>query len=272
MNTSAELRRAREWAWMRGFSSLFAKESRAWWSTRRWWLNAVLWPGLAALMVVYMLYLLGPTAALIGSPVDQQAAFVLQMGLRAFFEIEGMFITIGVVILCQDLFIEERHSGVAEWLLAKPVQRRSYVLAKLFATVIPVAALAIALPAAVTYVLVSVHEGQPFPATPFIAGTAMVALHCEFYLTLTLALGTVFNSRLPILGIAMASLLGGDFIIGAVKPLMYVTPWLLPKLVLAVVTDTPVPPAMLWGPIVATGVWCAVLVSVTLVKLERTEL
>jgi len=38
--------RVKELNGMRGFSNLLRKEIQAWWGTRRWWINAILWPGM----------------------------------------------------------------------------------------------------------------------------------------------------------------------------------------------------------------------------------
>ena len=43
MAANLELVRANEWGGLRGFANLYRKEHRAWWDTRRWWINAILW-------------------------------------------------------------------------------------------------------------------------------------------------------------------------------------------------------------------------------------
>ena len=43
MTVNSELQHVKEWSQMRGFSNLFRKENRAWWGTRRWLVQAVLW-------------------------------------------------------------------------------------------------------------------------------------------------------------------------------------------------------------------------------------
>ena len=54
-------------------------------------------------------------------------AYIVLMGLTVFFEFGTTVLGIGAVVLSQDAIIGEKQSGVAEWLLAKPVARRSYV-------------------------------------------------------------------------------------------------------------------------------------------------
>jgi ABC-type transport system involved in multi-copper enzyme maturation permease subunit len=139
MDANLELKRIKEWAWMRGFSNLYQKESRAWWTTKRWWINALLWQVLTALCVLLMAFILPALSAASGNmTMVEQMGGVVKMGTQGFFEVAVMAITIGLIVLCQDLVIGEKQSGLTEWLLANPVQRKAYVMAKLCATVLAI--------------------------------------------------------------------------------------------------------------------------------------
>ncbi len=98
-----------------------------------------------------------------------------------------------------------------------------------------------------------------------------MALHTLFYLTLSLALGTMFNSRAPILGLGLGSALGGAFLGSLFQPLLYVTPWMLPKVSALVANGQAVPASMLWSPLAAALLWSVLFVGVALVRLERME-
>lgn len=275
MAANTELRRAIEWTWLRGFANLSRKESQAWWGTRRWWINALLWTGMLGGLVGLMLFMLPPVAVATGDPNVEAAggplAFGLEMGRTAYFELGTLAIAIGVIILCQDLIVDEKQTGLTEWLLAKPVQRRAYVLAKLGASLVAAILLLIALPSAAAYGLFSLRAGELFPLQPFLAGVGIVAVHSLFYLTLTLMLGAFFASRPPILGIALGVLLGGSMLAGLLKPLLYVTPWMLAKMAALVAGSQPVPNGLLWPPVAATLLWCLVFVILALAKFEKTE-
>ena len=136
-------------------------------------------------------------------------AYILSMGLSVFFEFGGPMLAIGTVVLAQDLIIGEKQSGVAEWLLSKPVTRRAYVLAKVVANAPPLLVLLVGLPSALVYGMLSLRIGALYPLVPFLSAVGIMTIHTLFYLTLTLMLGTIFNNRGPILGIALASVLGG---------------------------------------------------------------
>lgn len=275
MAANLEFERVNELHGLRGFTNLFHKENRSWWGTRRWWVNALLWTGMLGGLVSLMLFMLPGVASATGDPQVAAAGgpipFGLMMGRTVFFELGTMALAVGAIVLCQDLIVEEKQSGLAEWLLAKPVARRSYVLAKLAASMLAVLALLVAIPALVTYALLSIRTGTFYPMLPFLAGAGIMALHTLFYLSLTLMLGTIFNSRAPILGIGLASVLGGAMIAGFLQPLLYVTPWMLGKYAGMVAGSQQIPAGMLWTPLAATILWSLLFILVALFKFERTE-
>ena len=53
---------------LRGFSNLMHKENQAWWGTRRWWINALLWLVLLGGLVFLMLFMLPKVAEATGDP------------------------------------------------------------------------------------------------------------------------------------------------------------------------------------------------------------
>jgi ABC-type transport system involved in multi-copper enzyme maturation permease subunit len=180
-------------------------------------------------------------------------------------------LAIWTVILAQDLIIGEKQSGVTEWLLSKPVVRRSYLLAKLAATTLPVVVLMVGLPAALAYGLLSLRLGAAFPLAPYLSAVGIMTVHTLFYLTLTLMLGTMFTNRSPLLGITLGSILGGGIIGGLVKPLFYVMPWMLPKMAWLTVTGQSIPADLSTAPLVATVLWSVVFIFMALAKFEKTE-
>lgn len=275
MTADLELQRVDEWRELRGFANLFRKENRAWWSTSRWWVNALLWPGMLGGLVVLMLFMLPSVAEATGDPAVAAAGgpllFGLQMARTIFFEMGSMALAFGAIVLSQDLILEEKYSGVTEWLLAKPVARRSYILAKLAASILAILVLLIALPALVVYLMYFARLGSPYPLLPFLSGVGIMTVHTLFYLTLTIMLGTIFNGRAPILGIAIGSVMGGSFISGIIRPLIYVMPWSLGKIASLAAEGQSVPADFLWSPLIASLVWSVVFSIVALAKFEKME-
>jgi ABC-2 type transport system permease protein len=275
MGTSLDLERIKERKALRGYANLFRKENQAWWGTRRWWINALLWSGMLGGLVLVMLYILPPLAAATGDPnvaeAGGQAAFGLLMARQVFFELGTLAVSIGVIVLFQDMIVNERQSGLTEWLLAKPIARRSYVLSKLSASLLVVLIILITLPALFTYLLLSLGAGSFFPPGAFLGGLGVMVVNSVFYLTLTLMLGTFFTSRPPLLGIALGVVLGGNLLASFIKPLLYVTPWMLPKVASLVAGGQPVSDGMLWPPLITSVVWSVLFILIALMKFKRTE-
>lgn len=275
MTANTELYPTKDWPYLRGFANLFRKEHQAWWRTRRWWINAVLWSGMLGGLVGVMLFMVPAVAELTGDPgvvaAGGPVAFGLQMGGTVFFEMGMMALAIGAIVLCMDLIVDERKSGVAEWLLSKPVARRAYILAKLVASVVAIMVLLVGLPALITYILLSLRSGSAFMVWPYLRGVGIMAVHTMFYLTLTLMLGAMFSSRPPILGVAFASLMGGNLLTTLVEDLIYVTPWFLPKTASLVVDSQPVPADLVWMPIMASIVWSVLFITAAVFSFEKAE-
>jgi ABC-2 type transport system permease protein len=275
MTANLELQRVKENPKLRGFRNLLRKETRAWWNTRLWWINALLWTIILSGLLAIMIY--GPnnefqeaSAAEIAA-AGGELAFILDVGLNIFFQFGVAVTAIGVIVLSQDVIISEKQNGLAEWLLSKPVNHQSYLLAKLAATIPPILLLVIGLPSVVTYILLSIRMGAPFPVLPFWSGVGIMVIHTLFYLTLTLMLGTIFQSRGPILGIALGSALGGGMIGGFIKPLLSVTPWMLPKVATLTASGQALPPEVGIVPILASLVWSVVFTGAAVIFFQRTE-
>lgn len=271
---AANLQRVNEWDGLRGFTNLVYKENRAWLGTRRWWINSLIWPVLLGGLVANMIFV--PAIVDLARPEEvAQAggvtAYVILTGLSVFFEFGAQAVGIGVIVLCQDLIIDERQSGIVDWILTKPVTRRAYVVAKLIANMVFILLFLVGIPSILTYILFYIRMGMPYPWLPFTVGVGIMSLHSLFYLTLTLMLGTLFSSRPPVMGIALGVLLGGNLLAGLIKPLLYISPWSLAKLASLVAGGQLVPFELFLLPIAATAMWCIVFVIVALAKFEKLE-
>lgn len=275
MSAELGLQRVKQGGSLRGFSNLMKMDHRSWWRTHRWWINALLWSVLLCGLTAIMLF--GPNEELQEASaadiarVGGETAYLLSVAFTAFFEFGVPVLAIGAIIQAQDLILGEKQAGLTEWLLAKPVSRRAYILAKFTANLIPVLVLMIGLPALLTYGLVSYRLGEFFPLQPYLAGAGMLALHTLFYLSLTLFLGTVFNQRGPILGITLGSVLGGGLLGGLVSPLYYVTPWLLSKSAALAASGQPLPVPYGAAPVLAAGVGSVLLILGAFLRFERAE-
>lgn len=275
MTNSTHLQRIQKSSPFRGFRNIFRKENQRWWGTRRWWVNAILWPVLLGGLVFMMLFILPPIAEVANDPNVAEAGgpipFAMEMGRTVFFEMGTMALAIGVIILTQDAIVAEKESGVAEWLLAKPLTRSSYLLSKLAANLLAVLVLLIVFPSLIVYGLFFARTGEIYPLGPFLSGIGVIGLHTLFYLVLTLTAGTFFSNQAPILGITIGSLLGGSLIGGFAKPLLYVTPWMLGKVASGVGSQAALPGGMIVFPIASTALWCLILTLVAIWRFRHSE-
>lgn len=275
MVTKSALQKVNEWVPIRGFLNLFRKENRAWWGTRRWWINALLLTSILCGLMAIMLF--GPNNELREASSEEIAtaggelAFLLETGLNVYFQFGVAVTGIGIIVLAQDLIISEKQNGMAEWLLSKPIQRQSYVLAKLAASALPMLLLMVGLPSVIAYSLMVMRMGTLFPVLPFLSAVGIMTAHSLFYLTLTILLGTIFANRGPILGIALGSVLGGGAIGGLVKPLLFITPWSLPKVATLVAAGHSLPVEMGTIPVIATLIWSLVFIGLALVCFKKSE-
>lgn len=249
-----------------GFGPLWRKENRTWWGGRRWLIQAILWQVVINGLLVMVLFVVPNLTP------DEVAAEANP--IQGFFSIGSLALAIGVIIMAQGALTTELQSGTAEWLLAKPVARPAFILAKLAAHSVGMLVILIALPGAVALLLLSLAGPVNVPA--FLAGLAILALHTFFYLALTLMMGVLTRSRGAILAVPLAVLFGGELALTfatmlALGQVALVTPWPLPNVATAVASSMALPGELLL-PIVATAVWSILFVAVALWRFERLEL
>ena len=266
MVTNAELQRVGLSGWRTGLANLLGKENHAWWASRRWLVQSVVWAvivnGLLALSLFFMPLLFGT-----GGPD------VVELGLAMLFRIGGVALAIGAIVLVQDAIIGERKAGVTEWLLSKPVSRPAYVLSKLLAHGFGVLVILVGLQGAIAYGLLSLAMGKPFPLPPYLVGMAGLAVHTLFYLALALMMGVLTTSRTTLLGAALGVVLIGWLVtpIGlSVGTFVMLMPFTLVHILPAAVQGAPLP-LSIWLPIGVTAVLSVVFVAVTLARFERLE-
>jgi uncharacterized membrane protein len=65
--------------------------------------------------------------------------------------------------------------------------------------------------------------------------------------------------------------LSGGILGGFIKPLFYVTPWMLPKVAWLTATGQAISPGLGFASLAATSLWIVAFVFVALIKFEKTE-
>lgn len=250
----------RESARLGGFGNMLRKELGQWWSTRAWWVQTLIWVAiLNGISTIVML-----TEA--GSPAQR-----LQEVVLTFLPMSVGAVAIGTVITTQGIIVGEKQLGTAAWVMSKPASRPAFILAKILANAIGVWTTALLVPSFIFILTIRALVPVPLALMPFLVGVGIAALTQLFYLSLTVMLGTFFNSRGPIAGIGigmtMAGLLLKNFIPMRV---MITTPWPLPDIAGGLALGLELP--SVWPiPVMATAILTLVMVILALWRFGREE-
>lgn len=262
----SSLRSNRTLGWRMGLRNMLAKENFAWWRTRRWWIQ----------ILVAVLILNGSLALNLRDPQR------MSVDLEAinFLNTSALFVPILIVILTLDSIIGERHSGTTAWVFSKPLQRPAFILSKLIAYGLGFLMTWVLIPNIIFYVQL-VAAGRVGLSIPgFIGLIGLSFLNLLFYMTLALMLATLFNSRVPGLGISIFIAWAGPLQILA-KPMESYVPWLeniLPWKLISGFGEPPLAGYLALGaplptvvPIIATVLWCVLFVVVAIWRISREE-
>ncbi len=263
-----------------GLANMSAKEHRAWWRTRRWWLQCLIW----------LILLNGLTALVLKSiSSEPEVAVESRSGMPApmvetpavtalivFLAMSGIAVPIAAISTGQDTFLGERHSGTAAWVLSKPVSRTAFILGKLIANGLGFLATGIVIPGVIGYLEITILGRAQLPWLAFAGAMGLVYLNLLFYLTLAMVLGTLFNGRGPVLGITLALLIGYQLILMFAPWLAEVMPWTFlgsagqggSPLAVLLAQGQPLPTV---APIVAAVLWCMLFVVVAIWRFGREE-
>ena len=269
MVANSELQRVGLVGWRSGLSNLLRKENRAWWASRRWLVQSIVWTVIVNGFTALFVFIVPLAAKMTGKPVVG-IEDPLSMGVELLFKLGSLALAIGAIVLVDDEIIGERQLGVTEWLLSKPVSRPAYVLSKLLAHGLGVLVILVGLQGALGYGLLSLIRGEPFPLLPYLVGMAGLALHTLFYLTLTLMMGVLTANRRVLLGVSLGALLGGLLFGGFLGTFALLTPWSLNGVLPLAVQGMPLP-LPVWLPIGMTAMLAVICVAVTLARFERLE-
>jgi ABC-2 type transport system permease protein len=200
---------------LQGLSNMLRKENHSWWGTRKWWVNILIWTAMINGFIALILWVI---------PLSEPEEIIpLPEALQLFVTLFSAFATIGVIVIAQGAIVREKQTGTAEWVMSSPVSHGAFILAKLIANALAILAIIVLLQSLLFYAQISLREGELLPINPLVTATALVTLSLAFFLTLTLMLGTIFSSRGPVIGIALAVFIGQD--IAAMLLVKYI-PWL----------------------------------------------
>ncbi|HET9906165.1 MAG TPA: ABC transporter permease subunit [Anaerolineales bacterium] len=250
-----------EHGWRIGLRNLLSNEMNLRWGGRRWIKSALIW-----------LAILNGFTLLVSLADEQNSTSkILAETIDVFAHVGLLATSIGAVVSTQGVIIREKQLGTAAWVLSKPASRESFILAKWLTYSFSCIVLSLSIPAVVFFVQSQILWNQMPALLPFVKGWLIMILQVQFYLALALLLGTIFNTRGPVTGIAMGFLLSGlilpNFIPQSVTLLF---PWLLMDLAAALALDNALP--AVWPlPVIVTAIWTLIFIALALWRFRREE-
>lgn len=287
MASNSMFQRVSSRGWLQGFGNLFANENERWWKTRRWLVQVLIWlvvaNGFLAIglltasrsaeadaAVKERLVEQGKDPAALPAPMTAQEA-----GALLFFIALGMGAAAGVVVLGQDAIVGEKQSGTAGWVLSKPASRPAFILSRLAAYALGILGTMIIVQGAAAYIVFAVLSNSAPGLLPFLGAMGLAFLVLFFYLTLSIMLGTLFNSRGAVVGIPLGIIAIYLFIPNLLPWLNRIMPW---TLLVHLGTGTSMAENLLFGrplgdltPLLCTVLWCVVFIAVALWRINREE-
>jgi ABC-2 type transport system permease protein len=248
--------------WLGGFGNMLGKELGDWFSTRRWIVQTLVWLLIINGLMAFIMFIV--------PLIDPSEHMDLMQGLQLYFQFATLFGAIGMIILAQDEIVQEKQTGTAAWILSKPVSRSAFVLTKLVSNILGGLIFIAGLTGAVAYAEIYFATQQALPVLPYLMGVGVVLLTLIFYLSLVIMLGTIFEQRGAILGIAVGVLLGG-LIASQFTPLVsYFLPVNMPDIATALTQGQPLP-TIAASQLIAAIAWSILFTLVALLRFRREE-
>ena len=247
--------------WRVGLGNLLRKEFGQWWTTKLWVIQTAIW----------LIALNGVTTVVMLDSSGMTPTALVNESLQTFFLVGATAVGIGIVLTLQGSIVGEIELGTAAWVMSKPASRSAFVVGKLVANFVGFVVTSILIPGAVFLVAARFILPEPVEYGPFAVGLAVMALNVLFYVTLTLALGCLFDGRGPIAGTGITLILMGQFFKGMLpEVIVLVTPWLLGE-VAASYAMQQLPEFDRVVPLIVVSVETLVLAAVALWRFDREE-
>lgn len=282
MSTTQALQLKNNSGQLTGFGNLFARESRKWWRTNRWWMQSLIWLTILNGFVIFGLFVMPGIIEQTATEMEQAA----QSGAEALtatefqqdipnilFGMATFFLPVGVIILVQSQVYAEKRSGVAAWILSKPVARPAYLLAKWVSDAIGILLVMIVLQMSLAYLLL--RTTIEVNSADFLLAVGMLVMLLLFYQSFTLMMSVIGQSTEVVMGASLGFLLGGmilkDVLTQVVGELVFLMPWALPDAISLTLAGVSLPDA-LQRTLIAVPVLTVMCLVVMVWQFRRQEL
>jgi ABC-2 type transport system permease protein len=278
MAGNSELRAVKDQGWLQGFSNLARCEFAAWWKTRIWLGQILIWTAILCGMLA-MVILAAPNIDESQNPgknTPMKSEDLKELGLQVLFIFGAMAPAVGSMIFGQESILEEKQTGTAGWILSKPISRSAFVLSKVVANAVGILVTMVIAPGIGAYIIFRIAGVE---LSPIHLGAAMGLLYITFlfYLALATLLGTLFNARGPVIGICLGLIFGYQIFLQVAPWLSNITPWGLTfsmdsQVLAQTVALAKGQPLTNLLPLAATLAWTVLFVILAIWRFNREEL
>lgn len=263
---------------LQGYSNLTRRELAAWWKTRTWLIQSLIWTALLAGMLAVAI-LVTPSADAAQNPgknTPMNSQETKTLGLMVLFLFGAMAPAVGAMIFGQESILEEKQTGTAGWILSKPASRSAFILSKLSANAVGILVTMVIIPGVAAFL---VFRAAGVDISPIHLGAAMGLLYLAhlFYLALATMLGTLFHARGPVIGICLGLIFGYQLFLQVAPWLSNIMPWGLtfsmdPLKMAQTIALAHGQPMTNFLPLAATPVWTILFTILAIWRFNREEL
>jgi ABC-2 type transport system permease protein len=222
-------------------------------------------------LLVWTLCTNGLVVLILGLPAGMiegmESMYIVSLGI--FYSILVLLISIFIPVLLQGTVIDEKVSGIAAWILSKPVSKKAYLLSKLIASILAIIVVSVVINGVVGYGVFSAF-GYTLYIPGFLMNLGLIATVVVYFASLTIMLGTLTTSRGKVLAAAVALGFGAQLVARYFPLVIFLIPYSLPVLGIGLVTGDVVQ-GLEWMLLSA----CVQIIMFTIIALfvfDRTEL
>lgn len=265
-----------------GFGNLFSRESRKWWHTRRWWMQALIWLVIINGFVFFGLFVMPGLVDESNAQLEETGTSTANMTTgeefkqdvpNAMLGLAALALPVGVIILTQSQVLGEKRSGVAAWILSKPVARPAYLLAKLLADAAGILLIMVVFQLSLAYLVMASVLNMNLG--DYLLATGLLVILVLFYQSFTLMMSALGKSTEIVLGASFGVLLGGlllkDALASVLDDLVFLTPWAMSDVISVVIKGNHLSGRLLW-PVITTPLLTVLCLSVMFWQFRRQEL
>lgn len=148
-------------------------------------------------------------------------------------------IPIFIPILLQGVVIDEKVSGIAAWILSKPVSKKAYLISKLATSILAIILVSVVINGAIGYG-VFIAFGYTLDMLGFAMNLGLTGIVVVYFVSLTIMLGTITTSRGKVLAAAIGLGVGAPIIANLFPLIIFLVPYSLPILGIGLITGDPV--------------------------------